>query len=163
MRTAIDDFPSISASRLRAVGEMRPDMKTIAVRFPAAGDTLFVVALAHLQYPNGGGWSFFRCPCGRLARILRLCDSTLACRGCLKARGLRHRVELIATPARAAYTAPRRIARLNGPAARLHPRLGRLLDRRSSLEASLRRSLIVARQHALDEHDERLAKLMRDK
>jgi hypothetical protein len=38
-----------------------------------------------------------------------------------------------------------------------------MLDWRSHLEAALRRSFIVARQYALDEHDERLAKLMRDK
>ena len=163
MRTAIDDFPCLSVSRLRAAGEVRSDMKTVTVQFPG-GDVSFVVALTHRRFPNGGGWSFFRCRCGRLARILRLCDNALACRGCLKARGLRHRVELIATPARAAYHAPRRLARLTSASpARLHPRPGRLLDRRSSLEASLRRSLIVARQHAFDEHDERLAKLMRDK
>ena len=163
MRTAIDDFPCISASKLRAAGEVRSDMKTITVQFPGGSDVSFVVALTHQRFPNGGGWSFFRCPCGRLARILRLCDNALACRGCLKARGLRHRVELIATPARAGYTGPRRLARLNGPPARLHPRNGRTLDRSSHLEASLRRSLIIARQHAVDEHDERLAKLMRDK
>src|ERR1700722_11458345 len=141
MRTAIDDFPCLSASGLRAAGEIRSDMKTITVRFPGGGDVAFVVALAHRRFPNGGGWSFFRCPCGRVARILRLCDNALACRGCLKARGLRHRVELIAPPARAAYHAPRRLARLTSQApVRLHPRPGRLLDRRSSLEASLRRS-----------------------
>jgi hypothetical protein len=161
MRTAIDDFPCVSASRLRAAGELRSDIKTVTVQFP---DIAFVVALTHRRFPNGGGWSFFRCPCGRVARILRLCDNTLACRGCLKARGLRHRVELITTPARAAFTAPRRLARLTSQvSARVHPRPGRLLDRRSSLEASLRRSLVVARQHALDEHDERLARLLRDK
>jgi hypothetical protein len=164
MRTAIDDFPCISASKLRAAGEVRSDMKTITVQFPGGSDVSFVVALTHRRFPNGGGWSFFRCRCGRVARILSLCDSALACRGCLKARGLRHRVELIATPARTACTAPRRLARLTSQApVRLHPRSGRLLDRRSSVEASLRRSLIVARQHALDEHHERLAKLMRDK
>jgi hypothetical protein len=155
MRTAIDDFPCLSVSRLRA-------LETVTVQFPGS-DASFVVALTHRRFPNGGGWSFFRCPCGRLARILRLSDNAPACRGCFKARGLRHRVELIATPARAAYTAPRRLARLNGPPARLHPRPGRVLDRSSRLEAALRRSLIVARQHALDEHEERLAKLMRDK
>jgi hypothetical protein len=47
--------------------------------------------------------------------------------------------------------------------ARLHPREGRKLDRRGPLEAKLRRSLIVARQHALDEHEKVLERLMRDR
>jgi hypothetical protein len=33
-----------------------------------------------------------------------------------------------------------------------------MLDRRVRMEQALRRSLIVARQHALDEHDKWLAK-----
>ena len=39
---------------------------------------------------------------------------------------------------------------------RINPRRGRVLDRRASLEAKLRRSLIVARQFAIDEHDKML-------
>ena len=70
----------------------------------------------------------------------------------------------IATPDRAAYHAPRILARLNSATpARLHPRPGRVLDRRANLEAKLRRSLIVARQYALDEHDKMLAKPLEDK
>jgi hypothetical protein len=164
MRTAIDDFPSLSVSRMRAAGEIRPDAKTATVAFPAPHDaTAFVVALSHFRWPNGGVWSFFRCPCGRRARTLRLFEGDLACRGCLKARGFRARIELIPTPARAAHTGPRRIARLAGPPARLHPRPGRLLDRPTHIEAALRRSQIVARQHALDEHANQLAGLMRSR
>jgi len=73
------------------------------------------------------------------------------------ARGLRARVELIRTENRAAYHAPKRLARLySGTPARIHPRPGRMLDRRARLEARLRRSLIVARQFAIDEHDKML-------
>jgi Bacterial regulatory protein, Fis family len=94
----------------------------------------------------------FPLPLGRRAHSLRLFEGELACSGCLKARGCRARIELIPTPARAAHTGPRRIARLAGPPARLHPRRGPLLDRRTHIEAALRHSQIVARQHALDEH-----------
>jgi len=167
MRTAIDDFPSLSISRLRSAGHIHADAKTATIAFPAPHDaTAFVVALSHIRFANGGSWSLFICACGRKARILRLDpgSSTLVCHGCLSARGFRPRVQLIATPARAAHTAPRRIAQLTAaPAtpARLKPRPGRRLDRRSRIEAALRRSLIVARQSALDEHDLRLVRLAR--
>jgi hypothetical protein len=65
---------------------------------------------------------------------------------------------------RTALTAPKRIERLYGDKpARLHPRPGRRLDRRTHIEAALRRSQIVARQHALDEHAQQLAGLMRSR
>jgi hypothetical protein len=77
---------------------------------------------------------------------------------------LRARVELIRTEKRAAYHAPRLLARLNSDTpARFRPRPGRMLDRRSHLEGRLRRSIIVAKQYALDEHDEQLAKMLKDK
>lgn len=48
---------------------------------------------------------------------------------------------------RAGYLAPKRIERLSGDKpARLHPRPGRMLDRRANLELRLKRSLIVARR-----------------
>jgi hypothetical protein len=151
MKTAIDDLPAVSVSRMRAMGDIRAETKTTIVRF---GDIEFVVALSLRRFPNGGSWSFFLCPCGRRARILRLFEGGLSCSQCLETRGLRTRVELIRTEQRAAYHAPRILARLNSAApARLHPRPGRMLDRRVPLEARLRRSLIVAKQHALDEHD----------
>jgi hypothetical protein len=92
------------------------------------------------------------------ARIIRLFEGGLACRQCLGDRGLRPRVQLIATHKRAAYHAPRILACLNSNApARLFPRPGRMLDRRTNLEAKLRRSLIVARQFAIDEHEKILS------
>jgi hypothetical protein len=155
MRTAIDDLPSIGVSRLRAAGDIGPDTRTTTIRFPV-GDT-FNVGLFHLQFPNGGGWSFFLCACGRRCRTLRLYEGFLACHRCLAARGLRNRVELIPTERRAAYHAPRLLARLTSASpARLNPRPGRMLDRRPRLERALRRTLIVARQHALDEHEKML-------
>jgi hypothetical protein len=144
-------------------GRIRPDMQTATVQFPG-GETVFVVALSHFRWPNGSGWSFFRCACGRQCRTLRFYEGSPACRRCLAERGLRSRVELIRTENRAAYHAPRILARLNSATpARINPRNGQMLDKRSHLEARLRRTIIVAKQFALDEHDELLAKLMRDK
>lgn len=159
-KVAIDDLPaSESVSRLRAAGAIASDTEVTTVSF---GDQSFNVVVSHRKFPNGGSWSFYQCPCGRRCRILRLFEGGLACRWCLAARGLRGRVELIATPARAARIVPKLLARLTSSSpARLHPRPGRMLDRRSRLEAKVRRSLIVARQFGLDEHAEMLARLER--
>ena len=143
MKAAYDELPSVSVSRMRASGVIGADTKTTTIAF---GDIEFVVGLALRRFPNGGGWSFFVCPCGRRARIIRLFEGGLACCGCLKACGLRARVELIRTENRAAYHAPKRLARLNsGTPARVHPRPGRMLDRRANIELALKRSLIVER------------------
>ena len=147
---------------MRASGEITAASTTATVAF---GDVSFVVAISHFHWPNGGGWSFFVCPCGHRCRTLRLYEGReLACNSCLRARGFLNKVSLIATSDRAGYHAPRIIPRLTSPSpARLYPRNGQKLDRRFHLEAQLRRSVIVARQHAVDEHDERLGKLMRDR
>ena len=65
MKTAIDDLPAVSASRLRALGDIMAEMKTATVKFD---DMEFVVALSLRRFPNGGSWSFFLCPCGRTRR-----------------------------------------------------------------------------------------------
>jgi hypothetical protein len=145
MRLAIDDLPGVSVSRLRASGEIAAETKVATIRF---GELSFNVALSLRRFPNGGSWSFFVCACGCRARSLRLFEGGLACRQCLGARGLRPRVQLIRSENRAAYHAPRLLARLNRDApARLHPRPGRMLDRRANLEFALQRSRIVARKH----------------
>jgi hypothetical protein len=143
MRTAIDDLPCVSASRLRAAGLIRPSDTTAAVAFPA-GDA-FTVGLQHIRFPNGGGWSFFLCPCGRRCRTLRL-HGGLACKHCLEAKGLRYRVEDLTKPERAAHVASRLKARFAAPA-RLNPRPGRRLDRRGRLAAALWRAEYVAARH----------------
>jgi hypothetical protein len=155
---AIDDLPgSESISRMRAAGVITADTAVTAVSF---GDLSFNVAVSHRKFPNGGSWSFYLCPCGRRCRVLRLYEGSLACRWCLAARGLRPRVQLTATSARAAHVVPRLIARLTSSSpARLHPRPGRVLDRRANLEFALRRSLIVAREHELEEHELRKRRL----
>ena len=117
MRTAIDDLPYVSASRMRAAGEIRPDDSITVVRF---GDLSFTVALQHIRFPNNGGWSFFICACGRRCRTIRLHDGGLACKHCLEAKGLRYRVEDLSRPERAAHVAsrlkPRLALRLAGAA-----------------------------------------------
>jgi hypothetical protein len=51
--------------------------------------------------------------------------------------------------ARAARRVEKLEALLSTDAARLHPRPGRTVDRRSRLEVSLRRAKVVIRSHAL--------------
>jgi hypothetical protein len=148
MRTAIDDLPSVGVSRMRASGAIRLTDTDTTVSFPDGHS--FVVGLSHFRWPNGGSWSFFVCPCGRRARTLRLLDGAVCCRRCCKAAGLRYRIELIETHKRAAYIAPKLLARLHSETpARLHPRPGRMLDKRANLEFALRRSLLVQRRHDL--------------
>jgi hypothetical protein len=144
MKAAYDELPGVSVSRLRASGEIRAEDTIATVVF---GDVAFNVGLALVRFSNGGSWSFFVCSCGQRARILRLYEGGLACWRCLAARGLRARVELVRTERRAALLTPKRLERLKSEApARLHPRPGRMLDRRANIENAPRRSLIVARQ-----------------
>jgi hypothetical protein len=131
-------------SRLRALGDITEAMNVVTVKL---GEYEFTVGLSLFRWPNGGSWSFFVCPCGRRARIIRLFEGGLACCRCLKARGLHARVELVRTESWAAWLTPKRLERLKSNApARLHPRPGRMLDRRANMELALKRSLIVARR-----------------
>jgi hypothetical protein len=74
------------------------------------------------------------------------------CRGCCLREGIRYRIAGGSVAERAEARA-RRIeklrARLTGGPARQHPRPGRTLDRRGSLEMSLRRAIVAARQDLL--------------
>jgi hypothetical protein len=152
MRMAIDDLPFVSASRMRAAGKIGPNDTTATVAFPAGPS--FLVSLQHVRFPNGGGWSFFVCSCGRHARTLRLHQGGLACKGCLEAKGFRYWVEDLTRPERAAHVASRLKARLAGAApARLHPRPGRKLDRRGRLAAALWRAEYVAARHLIEKDD----------
>jgi hypothetical protein len=138
MKAWIDDLPaSESVSRLRAAGVITAETTVTTVVF---GDQSFDVAVVHRRFPNGGGWSFFACPCGHRARILRLEGGSLGCKRCLEARGFRYRAAGLSGVERMARTIPRLRARLLGGPARLHPRPGRVLDRRVLLEAALRRA-----------------------
>ena len=148
-----DDLPSVSISPLRAAGRVTTDMEWIDIAFGAGNDALRRrVRVTHVSFQNGGSWSFFVCPaCGALARVLRLHERPM-CRRCCLREGIRYRIAG-GSPAERAVARAKRIeklrARLTGGPARLHPRPGRTLDRRGSLEVSLRRAMVAARQDLL--------------
>jgi hypothetical protein len=145
MKTAIDHLPFVSAARMRAAGDIRPEDKMAIVRF---GEVSFAVGLSLVRFPNRGSWSFFICACGRRCRTLRLFEGKTACKGCLEAKGLRYWVEDLTKPERAAWVASRLKARLLSEVpARLNPGPGRKLDRRPRLEAALRRAEYLAAWH----------------
>lgn len=139
-----DDLPSVGVSRLRALGVIRPDMAAVTVK---VGDLERAVALQHLHFPNGGGWSYFVCPdCGHRVRTLRLTeDGRLVCWRC---DGLQYRCERRDD----SLTIARLKALLYGPPARLKPRrsLRITMDRRRRLEASLRLAIIRERRARLE-------------
>jgi hypothetical protein len=142
MRLTQDDCPSVSVSRMRALGEVREDMSRVRVTI---GGVSRDVGLWHLRFPNGGGWSFFVCPsCGRRARVLKLFEK-IACRRCTRlgpsSPPLRWRTDL----GDRAQRIERLRQRLCGGPARIKPRAGRTLDRRWRTEQALRRALIAER------------------
>jgi hypothetical protein len=143
------DLPSVRISPMRSAGLVTPDMEWVVVAF-GEGDSALKrrIRLTHLSFRNGGSWSFFLCPvCGRLARVLKLHERPM-CRRCCLHHGLGFRISNGTTAERAAARAERiekLRARLAGGPARLHPRPGRTLDRRGSLEISLKRALVATR------------------
>jgi hypothetical protein len=144
-----DDLLSVSISPMRSAGLVTPDMEWVVVAF-GEGDALKRrIRLTHLSFRNGGSWSFFLCPvCGHLARVLKLHERPMCRRCCLHHR-LGFRISSGTTAERDAARAERiekLRARLAGGPARLNPRPGRTLDRRGSLEISLKRALVATRQ-----------------
>jgi hypothetical protein len=142
VRLTQDDLPSISVSRMRALGEVREDMARVRVTIARASRE---VRLSHMRFPNGGGWSFFLCPsCGRRARVLKLYER-IACWRCSRlgfsSRPLPWRIKLGDRSQRI----ERLRERLQGGPARIKPRPGRTLDRRARTEQALRRALIAER------------------
>jgi hypothetical protein len=157
MRTRIEDLPLVRVSTLVASGYVRRDAETALVRF---GDESveYAVGVRLRRFRNGGFWAMLVCPrCGGGAQRLRLLDGRPACGKCVRASGLRYRVESSAAKDRHLLTAPERIARLNGSRpARVNPRPGRSLDRRAPIKAALKRSLLVARRHGIAEFEKKL-------
>jgi hypothetical protein len=157
MRTRIEDLPLVRVSTLVASGYVRRDAETALVRFGEDG-VEYGVGVRIRPFPNGGFWAMLVCPrCDGGAQRLRLLDNAPACGKCVRASGLRYRVESTAAKDRHLLTAPKRIARLNGDKpARVNPRPGRRLDRRAPLEAALKRSLLVARRRGIAEFEKKL-------
>jgi hypothetical protein len=140
-----DDLPSLSAPRLRASGVITTEMTEIVVKI---GDVEVEVGLSLLRFANGGSWSFFRCPsCGQQARILKLLDGAVLCRRCCVSRGVRWRCEPMGLRQRAEHRIPKLRAMLESDVSlRLKPHLWGTMERRSRLEAALRRAeYIVSR------------------
>ena len=156
MRTRIEDLPLVRVSTLVASGYVRRDAETALVRF---GDESveYAVGVRVRCFRNGGFWAMLVCPrCNGGAQRLRLLDSAPACGKCVRASGLRYRAESTAAKDRHLVTAPERIAKLSGnKPARVNPRPGRSLDRRTPIEAALKRSLIVARRRGIAEFEKK--------
>jgi hypothetical protein len=141
MKPAQDDYPSITVARMRALGEVSADATRVCVTIAGL---VREVRIVHRKFPNGGSWSFFLCPqCSRRARVLRLSEG-LACWRCV---GLMYRCQQGDKSGRVARL---RELLYSGRPARLKPRVGRVLDRRDSLEISLRRARIVERRKRLN-------------
>jgi hypothetical protein len=154
VKRTIDDLPMVSVSSLVAHGYLSRGAMTAGIRF-GDDDVEYAVGLRMTQFRNGGFWARFLCPrCNGTSQRLRLLDDEPACGRCVRASGLIYRSQSVRTEKRYEVTAPTRLARLNSDKpARVNPRPGRKLDRRVNLEANLRRSLIVAREHAIGEHN----------
>jgi hypothetical protein len=70
-----DEFESVRVSRLRASGVIDPAKRQAVIPFPGGKQKLLNVA--HTRFPNGGGYSYFRCPkCEGLAGISTACRET---------------------------------------------------------------------------------------
>jgi hypothetical protein len=138
---------------LRAEGVVTSDSTRVVVAFGEGENApKREVPVMRQAFSNGGSWTWYVCPiCGGLARVLRLHERPM-CRRCCRRQGLRYRCERGSLAERAEARAVR-IEKLRelltGGPARLCPRRGRVLDRRGSLEVSLRRALIAARQGVL--------------
>jgi hypothetical protein len=157
MRIRIEDLPLVRVSTLVASGYIRRDAVTALIQFGDDG-VEHGVGVQTRPFPNGGFWAMLVCPrCGGGAQRLRLLDDRPACGKCVRASGLRYRVESTAAKDRHLLTAPQRIARLNGnKPARVNPRPGRRLDRRAPIVAALKRSFLVARRHGIAEFEKKL-------
>ena len=151
MKRTVDDLPMVRVATLVARGEIGRDAKTARVRFDD-DNVEHQVGVRLRRFRNGGFWAMLVCPqCGGGSQRLRLLDGQPACGKCVRASGLIYRSQSVRTEKRHTITAPRRLAKLNSDRPlRVHPRIGRMLDRRVSIEFSLWRSRIVARKHGVD-------------
>jgi hypothetical protein len=157
MRTRIEDLPLVRVSTLVANGYIGRDAMTALIRFGDDG-VEYVIGVRVRCFRNGGFWAMLVCPrCDGGAQRLRLLDDKPACGKCVRASGLRYRVESTAAKDRHLLTVPERVDRLNGDKpARVNPRPGRRLDRRAPIEAALKRSLLLARRRGIAEFEKKL-------
>jgi hypothetical protein len=140
-----DDLPVVKVSRLRATGAVTPEMTQTTIRL---GDVEATVGLAHIHFPNGGGWPYFLCPgCCQMAQRLRLSAGRVLCRRCLLRHGVRGPLEPLSVKQRAEVMAPRLTARLGSDKSeRLKPVLWGTMERRKRHEAALARVEFIISQ-----------------
>ena len=133
-RIFFDELVSVAVSRLKATGAIRLEDRQGIIAF---GDKQKLVGIAHTKFPNGGSWSYFRCPkCGARSKKLWLLDDAPRCRLCLEKLGVRYR---------AAYGFGRaeRLRERDRYVDRVQDR--RLRGRKRRLTMTMRRSMIVCR------------------
>jgi hypothetical protein len=150
-RIFFDELVSVSVSRLRATGAIRLEDRHGIIAF---GDKQKFVGVAHTKFPNGGSWSYFRCPkCGARSKKLWLLDDAPRCRLCLEKLGVRYRAAYGFGRTECLRERDRRVDRLQamlegGPMRfkPVPPNWGdRRLDRRNRLTWALQRARIATR------------------
>jgi hypothetical protein len=150
-RIFFDELVRVSVSRLRATGAIRLGDECARIPF---GEQTKLVGVSHTTFPNGGSWSYFRCPkCGARSRKLWLVDDAPRCRLCLEKLGVRNRAAYGFGRTERLRERDRRVdklqAMLEGGPMRFNPvppNWGdRRLDRRNRLTAALQRARIATR------------------
>jgi hypothetical protein len=145
---------SPSASKLRALGVVNRNTKSVLISFGEGDDALRrKIRVTHRQFPNGGGWSFFSALNASGARV---CSSSTTAQSCaggvapLAGRAIAARAARRSSVMQRGWRGSKKLNELlDGGPARLHPRPRRALDRRRELTISLRRALIRRRQDLL--------------
>ena len=150
-RTFFDELVSVSVSRLRATGVIRLEDQWALIPF---GEQTKLIGVAHTKFPNGGSWSYFRCPkCGARSRKLWLVDDAPRCRLSLEKLCVRNRAAYGFGRTERLRERDRRVDRLQamlegGPMRfqPVPPNWGdRRLDRRNHLTVALQRARIATR------------------
>jgi hypothetical protein len=91
-RRFCDEFASVRVSRLRMTGMIDPAKRQAVIPF---GGKQKLIGTAHVRFPNGGGYSFFRCPkCDRLAGVLYLVEDVPLCVRCCAAMAIAYRTRM---------------------------------------------------------------------
>jgi hypothetical protein len=142
---------SVRVSRLRATGVIDPTKRQAVIPFPDGKSKL--IGVAHTWFPNGGGWSYFRCPrCNKRARVLYVLDDAPRCTLCLEKLGVRYRSAYAFGRTERLRERDRRVdmlqAMLEGDPLRLKapPSWGdRRVDRRGRLTWALQRARVATR------------------
>ena len=150
-RIFFDELVSVSVSRLRATGAIRLEDRHGIILF---GEQTKLIGVTHTRFPNGGSWSYFRCPkCGARSKKLWLVDDAPRCRLCLQKLGVRNRAAYGFGRTERLRERDRRVDRLQamleGGPMRLKPVPpnwgNRRLDRRNRLTVALQRARIATR------------------